>query len=128
MAAVVGRYMHRALDLLVLVFAGLGFVYVPLGKHTGYEHAKAIFATGAASRAGRELSDAVDRLRGRVFHDVTRGGDAHGGPIPRPPHFGSRHGRERNPDAEPDPDNARATHAVPLRDLPDASVGYRAGG
>jgi hypothetical protein len=113
MRSVVGRYAHRALDVLVLLFAALGFVYVPLGKHTGYEHAKAILATGAASRAGRELSEAVDRLRGRVVHDATSDPDR--GPSPKPPRFGSRSGD--------DVDNA---HIAPIAraaaELPDASA------
>jgi hypothetical protein len=90
-------------------------VYVPLGKHTGYEHAKAILATGAASRAGRELNEAVDRLRGRVVHDATNGPER--GPLPKPPHFGAR--------SRDDVDNAHLTPITPsAADLPDASVNY----
>lgn len=113
MRSVVGRTAHRALDVMVLLFAALGFVYVPLGKHTGYEHAKAILATGAASRAGRELREAVDRLRGRVVQDATSGPER--GPSPKPPRFGSGSGEGV--------DNA---HIAPIAraaaDLPDASV------
>lgn len=58
---------RRGIDALVGVFALLGFFYVPLGKHTGYEHVVAIFSTPAAQRAGRELSEAVLHMRDKVY-------------------------------------------------------------
>jgi hypothetical protein len=57
---------RRGIDALVGVFALLGFFYVPLGKHTGYEHVRAIFSTPAAQRAGRELSSAVLHIRDKL--------------------------------------------------------------
>lgn len=39
---------------------------MPLGSHTGLEHAKAIFGTPAAKRAGLELMAAFARVRGRL--------------------------------------------------------------
>lgn len=68
-ARVLGKLGRRALDVIVLVFAALGFVYVPLGQRTGLEHVRAIFSTPEAERAGRELEEAViglgDELRER---------------------------------------------------------------
>ncbi len=65
MPPMVGSLGRRSVEATVLLFAVLGFTYVPLGEHTGLEHAKAIFGTDAASRAGSELWDAVTRLRER---------------------------------------------------------------
>ena len=39
---------------------------MPLGSHTGLEHAKAIFGTPAAKRAGVELVEAFARVRGKL--------------------------------------------------------------
>jgi hypothetical protein len=64
MWSVLGR---RALGLLVGFFALLGFVAVPLGKRTGYEHAKAIIATAPMADAAGELIEAVSGLRDRVL-------------------------------------------------------------
>ena len=63
MLRVLGR---RGLEACISLFAVLGFCYVPLGKHTGFEHAKAIFATPAAKRAGVELVEAFARVRGKL--------------------------------------------------------------
>jgi len=77
MWSVLGR---RALDFAVGFFALLGFVFVPLGERTAFDHAKAIFTTGAAVEAGRELVEAGDRLRRRAL-----GGRSDPGPeLPRP--------------------------------------------
>ena len=54
----------------ISLFAVLGFCYVPLGSHTGLEHAKAIFGTPAAKRAGSELVDAFLRIRGKLTGEV----------------------------------------------------------
>ncbi|HEY2404466.1 MAG TPA: hypothetical protein VGI10_00580 [Polyangiaceae bacterium] len=59
---------RRGIDALVAAFALLGFFYVPLGEHTGFEHAKAIFTTPAAERAGRELTGALLRVRDKLLH------------------------------------------------------------
>lgn len=58
-----GRFGRRGVELLVLLFAGLGFAFVPLGKKTGLEHARAILATGPAAEAGRGLVEGARRLR-----------------------------------------------------------------
>ena len=67
MLRVLGR---RGLEAGISLFAVLGFCYVPLGSHTGLEHAKAIFATPAAKRAGVELVEAFARVRGKLTGEV----------------------------------------------------------
>lgn len=66
----VGSLGRRSVEAVVLLFAVLGFTYVPLGEHTGLEHAKAIFGTHAASQAGGELWETVTRLRERWLGDA----------------------------------------------------------
>ena len=108
----VGRYAHRALDLLILLFAGLGFFYVPLGNHTGFEHARAIVSTGASTRALAELTLAFERVRSRVL-----GAGEGSEPKPEPPRFGrGDRARERTVNLKARRAGARAT------DLPDASA------
>ncbi len=63
MLRVLGR---RGFEAGISLFAILGFCYVPLGSHTGLEHAKAIFGTPAAKRAGLELVLAFVRVRGKL--------------------------------------------------------------
>ena len=57
----------RPIELVVLFFALYAFVFVPLGKHTGFEHMKAILGTPAAKDAGSEFLSAADRLRQRLL-------------------------------------------------------------
>ncbi len=64
-----GTFGKRALDLAVLFLALYAFAFVPLGRKTGLEHAKAIIHTDAARAAGRDVLDAVDRLRHRLLDD-----------------------------------------------------------
>jgi len=71
---VLKRLAWRLVETGVLVFAALGFCYVPLGERTGYEHARAIaaspevrdFAAGML-QAGRSLHA---RLLGRLAEVV----------------------------------------------------------
>ncbi len=63
MLRVLGR---RGFEAGISLFAILGFCYVPLGSHTGLEHAKAVFGTPAAKRAGLELVEAFARVRGKL--------------------------------------------------------------
>jgi hypothetical protein len=49
----------RTIELVVLLFAVLGFMFVPLGKHTGFEHARAVLSTGAAVEAGQAIYGAI---------------------------------------------------------------------
>ena len=74
MLGVLGR---RGVEAGISLFAVLGFCYVPLGGHTGFEHAKAVLSTPAAKRAGTELLDALIRVRAKLTgeaQDFARGG------------------------------------------------------
>jgi hypothetical protein len=53
--------------VVVVLFALLGFVCVPLGKKTGLEHVVAILKTGAAADTGHALVESAARLRRRVL-------------------------------------------------------------
>lgn len=57
--------------MVVGLFALLGFVYVPLGHKTGFEHLKAIAETGAAREAARDLAEAAIWARARVLGALT---------------------------------------------------------
>jgi len=57
---------RRGLEAGISVFALLGFCYVPLGRHTAFEHAKAVFSTPAARRAGSELAQGFARARSKL--------------------------------------------------------------
>ena len=61
-----GNLGRRLVEGVVGLFAVLGFLYVPLGRHTGFEHAKAVFSTPAAANAFQELSGAMLDLRERA--------------------------------------------------------------
>jgi len=65
-----GNIGRRLLEGVVGLFAVLGFLYVPLGRHTGFEHAKAVFSTPAAAAAFQELSGAMLDLRERAVELV----------------------------------------------------------
>ncbi|MEP7051135.1 MAG: hypothetical protein ABJB12_12325 [Pseudomonadota bacterium] len=67
MLRVLGR---RGLEAGISLFAILGFCYVPLGSRTGLEHAKAVFGTAAAKRAGAELFEAFARVRGKLTEEA----------------------------------------------------------
>jgi len=64
--AVIGNLGRRATELVVLLFALLGFVFVPLGQRTALEHLGKILSTGAASEAMQGLADSVAELRKRL--------------------------------------------------------------
>ena len=80
---VLGVLGRRALEAGISLFAVLGFCYVPLGGHTGLEHAKAVLSTPAAKRAGSELLAALWRVRAKLTGEVQ--GFAGGGPDATPP-------------------------------------------
>ncbi len=63
----IGKLGRRAIDLLVVLFALLGFAFVPLGKRTALQHCVAIFSTGPARDAGLELVQATERLKRRLL-------------------------------------------------------------
>lgn len=97
MLRVLGR---RGFEAGISLFAVLGFCYVPLGTHTGLEHAKAVLQTPAAKRAGSELLDAFWRLRGKLASDAiefakdnppTAAPPTLPAPKPRPLHSASAH-------------------------------------
>ncbi len=62
-----GNLGRRLLESVVGLFAILGFLYVPLGRHTGFEHAKAIFSTPAATTAIGDLTTTALGLRQRAM-------------------------------------------------------------
>ncbi len=97
MLGVLGR---RGLEASISVFALLGFCYVPLGEHTGLEHAKAIFSTPAAKRAGGELIEAFARLRSKLTGEAAELASGEGAESP------SAQPRERHPDGSR-PEHAR---------------------
>ncbi len=57
----------RALNLVMLFFAMLGFFFVPLGERTAWEHSRAVLDTPAASEACREVGLAARRLGDAVL-------------------------------------------------------------
>jgi hypothetical protein len=71
MGAVFGSAGRRLVEGVVGLFAVLGFLYVPLGRHTGYEHARAVLSTPAASAAVQELTATAWGLRERAVELVT---------------------------------------------------------
>lgn len=61
---------RRLFTLVVLSFATLGFLAVPIGDRTGYEHARVIMRTKEAKKIGAQLVDIGDKLRAAVFEEV----------------------------------------------------------
>jgi hypothetical protein len=53
---------RRIVGLGVSIFATLGFLSVPLGERTGFQHAKAIVLSDEASHFGRALRRAIAEL------------------------------------------------------------------
>ena len=100
MLRVLGR---RGLEAGISLFAVLGFCYVPLGTHTGLEHAKAVFGTPAAKRAGAELIEAFARIRGKLTGEAQAlaTGDASASPpaLPAPRHGAHAHHAVETPDS-----------------------------
>ena len=94
-AAVLGVLGRRGFEAGISLFALLGFCYVPLGGHTGFEHAKAVFSTKAAKRAGTELLDALIRVRAKLMgeaQEFARSGPAATPPaLPAPKHASGPH-------------------------------------
>lgn len=66
-----GTLGRRLLEGTVSLFAVLGFLYVPLGQHTGFEHARAVLGTPAARAAAQDLTRAALALRARVVELAT---------------------------------------------------------
>lgn len=66
-----GNLGRRLVEGVVSLFAVLGFVYVPLGRHTGLEHVQAVLSTPAATSAIDELASTALDLRRRAFDFVS---------------------------------------------------------
>jgi len=86
----------------ISLFAVLGFCYVPLGGHTGLEHAKAVLSTPAAKRAGTEVLDALVRVRAKLTGEVQQfasGNHPEATPptLPVPKRDGGSHSQHRRP-------------------------------
>jgi hypothetical protein len=62
---------RRLVESVVSLFAILGFLYVPLGRHTAFEHARAVFTTPAAAAAIDEVTTTALGLRQRALDFVT---------------------------------------------------------
>jgi hypothetical protein len=87
--------------MVVGLFALLGFVCVPLGHKTGFEHVKAIVQTSAAREAASDLARALIWARARVLGVFGGEGPEQesasppppppqkGGPKPKVPRLGS---------------------------------------
>ena len=58
---------RRLMESVVGLFAILGFLYVPLGRHTGFEHAQAVFSTPAAAAAIADVTTTALGLRKRAM-------------------------------------------------------------
>jgi hypothetical protein len=71
---------RRLVESVVGLFAILGFLYVPLGRHTGFEHAKAVFSTPAATAAIDDVTTTALGLRQRALDFVTGRMSASPGP------------------------------------------------
>jgi hypothetical protein len=67
----IGNFSRRLLEAGVGLFALLGFVYVPLGRLTGFEHACAVFSTPAASAALEDVMQSALALRQRAQDFIT---------------------------------------------------------
>ncbi|HEX3777718.1 MAG TPA: hypothetical protein VHV51_24790 [Polyangiaceae bacterium] len=135
MLSVLGR---RGLEAGISAFALLGFCYVPLGGHTGWEHTKAIFSTPAAKHAAAELIEAFGGLRAKLtgeaveFASTETSGAPSAEPNPHRTHSEHAHRasepKPRLPHLSPEVD-LRATPQQPFSassnaDAPDASVPY----
>jgi hypothetical protein len=96
-----GNIGRRLGESIVGLFAILGFVYVPLGRHTGFEHAKAVLSTPAAAAAIDDLWRTAVDLRQRAIDFVTQ--RAAGPSLPSPSEAAN----------QPPPSPARAPRPVP---------------
>jgi hypothetical protein len=79
---VFGAFGRRAVESVVVLFAVLGFGFVPLGSKTGLEHTLALSQTRPARDAAAGLVSALDRVRTLVVRAVVP--DAPGSPLPLP--------------------------------------------
>jgi hypothetical protein len=61
---------RRTVGLVVGIFAALGFLAVPLGERTGFQHSRAILTSREARDFVRELEHAKDDLKKRVLGEI----------------------------------------------------------
>lgn len=73
---------RRAVGIAVGIFAALGFLAVPLGERTGFQHARAIFTSSEARDFARELERATQELKARILGEVTSKEDRPGTAAP----------------------------------------------
>lgn len=98
---------RRALDLVIGLFAVLGFFYVPLGPRTGFEHVKAIAATAPAVQAYRGFLSATVKFRQALLDQLP----------------GKRTSRPANPRTEEPKTHAEElSHVMPTDAGTDVSV------
>jgi len=104
---VLGVLGRRGVEAGISLFAVLGFCYVPLGGHTGFEHAKAVFSTPAARRAGAELLEALVRVQSKLTFEIQefsgRGPDATPPALPSPKRSGGASHPEHSRNAASSP-------------------------
>lgn len=61
---------RRLLSLVVLCFAMLGFLAVPIGEKTGYEHTREMLATPEAARVGEALGALGRKLKDTLLGEL----------------------------------------------------------
>ncbi len=104
------RLGRRALFSIVVFFALLGFVSVPLGEKTGWGHLQAIAETPAASQALDDLKNSADQWRHRLVGWLT-----------------SRFHSARNETAEPAASVAGGSVDLPVPQLPQKKMQFGTG-
>jgi hypothetical protein len=92
-----GNLGRRLVESVVGVFAILGFMYVPLGRQTGFDHAKAVFSTPAAAAAIDDLTTTALSLRQRALAFITARATAPSAPIGPSETAARPHPREPRP-------------------------------
>lgn len=99
----IGTLGRRLVEGLTGLFALLGFLYVPLGQRTGFEHARAVLSTPAASAAVDDVARSALQLRAKLLHFVTGHGSASPTSEPKPTARGDEDAARRARNGEPRP-------------------------
>lgn len=60
------------MSLVVCSFAALGFMAVPIGPKTGYEHMRSMLATPEATRVGEALGALGQKLKQTLIGELER--------------------------------------------------------
>lgn len=63
---------RRLVSLVVCSFATLGFLAVPIGPKTGYEHLRSVLATPEATRVGEALGTLGRALKKTLISELER--------------------------------------------------------